>query len=115
MAATSYQSIKSMSASFKTSLSNLEYPYPFTVESTSLVVLVDIQNDLQDILAENPAKLAIIIGNEEGSPTICILGADANGDVLPAHVNGSLDGQETWPDEQKITYSEDSAYENFFV
>ncbi|HYF32644.1 MAG TPA: hypothetical protein VD993_16075 [Chitinophagaceae bacterium] len=115
MASASYQSIKSMSADFKAMLSNLEYPYPFTVEETELVVLVDLQNDLGDILAENPAKLALIMGIDENRPTICILGADSNGNILSAHTSGSLDGQQRWPDTQTIRYEDDTDYGNFFV
>ncbi|HEY0676704.1 MAG TPA: hypothetical protein VGD17_00405 [Chitinophagaceae bacterium] len=115
MAATSYSSIKDMSADFKTALSNLEYPYPFRVDTSSLVVLVDIENDLGDILAANPAKLAIIIGVDDSAPTICILGADSNGAVLAAHVNGTLDGQETWPESQIIKYDQGTEYADFFV
>ncbi len=115
MAATNYSSIKSMSASFKTMLSNQEIPYPFSVQDTSMVVLVDLENDLGDILAANPAKLAIILGTYENALTVCILGADSEGQVLPAHLNASLDGQETWPEEKQIKFSDDSSYDNFFV
>jgi hypothetical protein len=115
MAATSYQSIKSMSAAFKTALANMEYPYPFDIDDSSMVVLADLQSDLGDILAANPAKLALIIGMEENRLTVCILGADENGEVLPQHVNGNLDGQQTWPDEDTITYAENTEYDNFFV
>jgi hypothetical protein len=42
-----------------------------------MVVLVDLEDDLGDIFAENPAKLALVIGMDEDKPTICLLGADA--------------------------------------
>lgn len=115
MATASYQSIRTMSADFKTMLSNQEIPYPFDVATSEMVVLVDIQNDLGDILAENPAKLALILGVDENRLTICILGADSNGDVLSAHVNGNLAGQQRWPDTQTIMFEDDTEYDNFFV
>jgi len=115
MASTSYADIKTMSANFKTALSNMEFPFPFDVENTSMVVLVDVENDLGDILAQSPDKLALIIGLDEGSPTVCILGANSSGEVLSAHLNTSLDGQQTWPGGQKIVYTDDTAYDNFFV
>lgn len=115
MAATSYSSIRSMSASFKSMLGNLEFPFPFDVDNTSMVVLVDLETDLGDILAENPAKLALVIGMDEDKPTICVLGADSSGDVLSAHVSGTLAGQQAWPDAKNIKYTEDTDYDNFFV
>lgn len=115
MAATTYSTIRSMSAGFKAMLGNLEFPFPFDVDNTSMVVLVDLEEDLGDILAENPAKLALVIGMDEDKPTICVLGADANGDVLSAHVSGTLDGQQTWPGSQNIKYVDDTDYDNFFV
>lgn len=116
MAATSYASIRSMSADFKTMLSNLEYPFPFDINETSMVVLVDIQNDLGDILAESPDKLALIIGlDNSNGPTVCVLGANSSGEVLSAHVSGSLDGQQAWPGAQSIKYPDDTDYDNFFV
>jgi hypothetical protein len=115
MAATSYSSIRSMSASFKAMLGNLEFPFPFDVDNTSMVVLVDLANDLGDILAEEPAKLALVIGMDEDKPTICVLGADENGDLLSAHVSGTLAGQQAWPDAKNIRFVEDTDYDNFFV
>ena len=115
MAATSYQSIRSMSADLKTMLSNLESPFPFDVNSSELVVLVDLEEDLGDILAENPPKLALILGVDENRLTICILGADSSGNVLSAHTSESLSGQERWPDTQTIMYQDDTKYGEFFV
>lgn len=116
MAATSYSSIRSMSADFKTMLSNLEFPFPFDINDTSLVVLVDLENDLGDILAASPAKLALSFGiDNNNGVTVCVLGADSNGDVLSSHVNGTLNGQQAWPDAQNIRYPEDTDYDNFFV
>ena len=115
MAATSYQSIRTMSADFKTALSNLESPFPFDVNTSELVVLVDLEDDLGDILAESPSKLALILGIDENRLTICILGADSSGNILTAHTTGSLDGQQRWPDTQTIMYEDDTEYGNFFV
>lgn len=115
MAATSYQSIKTMSEDFKTSLSNLEYPYPFDRTNASMVVLVDLQNDLADILQANPAKLALIVGLHHNVPTIGILGVTSGDEVLPEHVNGTLDGQQTWPEGSVIKYDDNTNYNNFFV
>lgn len=80
-----------------------------------MIVLVDLENDLGDILAENPAKLALVIGMDEDKPTICVLGADSSGEVLAAHVGGSLDGQQAWPQAKNIRYVDDTEYDNFFV
>lgn len=111
----SYSSIKGFSSDFKDFLNTNKLGLPFDVDETSLVVLVDIQNDLGDILAANPAKLALVIGMENNRPTVCILGADSNGDVLADHVNGTLDGQERWPDADQIRFTESTAYSSFFV
>ena len=115
MSATTYNSIKSMSADFKTALSNQEIPYPFDVATSELVVLVDLEEDLGDILAENPAKLALVLGIDENRLTVCILGADSNGDVLSVHTSGSLAGQQRWPDTKTIMFEDDTEYDNFFV
>lgn len=104
-----------MSADFKTALSNNEISYPFDVATSELVVLVDLENDLGYILAENPAKLALIPGIDENRLTICILGADSSGNILSAHTTGSLDGQQRWPDTQTIMFEDDTEYGNFFV
>ncbi|HYF32643.1 MAG TPA: hypothetical protein VD993_16070 [Chitinophagaceae bacterium] len=115
MAATSYQSIKDLSFDFKDMLNNNSQSLPFDVNGTSMVVFVDVANDLGDILAANPAKLAIVIALEDNKPTVCILGANSNGTILTAHLNGSLDGQQRWPDTMKIKFSQSSAYSRFFV
>jgi len=109
----SYETIKSLSSDMKTLLNTHKLNLPFDVDETSMVVLVDVQNDLGDILAANPAKLALVIVLENDRPTICILGADSNGDVLADHVNGNLDGQERWP--EQIKFSENTKYSSFFV
>lgn len=110
-----YAAIKSLSADMKTLLASHKTTLPFDVDETSLVVMVDLQNDLADIMAASPAKLALVMVLENNRPTICILGADANGDVLADHVNGNLDGQERWPGASEIKFSEDAAYSSFFV
>ncbi|MGB8193001.1 MAG: hypothetical protein WCF67_13820 [Chitinophagaceae bacterium] len=116
MAATSYASIRSMSADFKTMLSNLEFPFPFDTEETTMVVLVDIEDDLGNIMAESPDKLALIIGlDNNNAPTVCILGANSSGEVLSAHVSGNLDGQQAWPSMQSIKFPDDTGYDSFFV
>jgi hypothetical protein len=115
MAAMSYATIKSLSADLKSFLTTHKLNLPFDVDETSMVVLVDIQNDLGDIMAANPAKLALVLALENDRPTICVLGADSNGDILADHVNGNLDGQERWPDADQIRYSENTAYSSFFV
>ena len=115
MAATSYQAIKSLSADFKDMLDNNSQSLPFNVDETLMVVLVDVADDLGGILAANPAKLAIIIALEDNKPTLCILGANSNGTILTAHLNGSLDGQERWPEENQIKFTQNTAYNSFFV
>lgn len=114
MAATSYQSIKGLSADFKSMLNTNSQSLPFDVDETSMVVLVDLANDLGDILAANPAKLAIAIVLEDDKPTICILGVNSNNTLLSGHLNGSLDGQQRWPDTSKIKFTQSSAYNSFF-
>lgn len=115
MAATTYASIRSMSAGFKSTLSNMEFPFPFDVDNTSMIILVDLEDDLGDILAANPAKLALVIGMDEDKPTICVLGADSSGDVLSSHVSGSLAGQQAWPSPKNIKFVDDTEYDAFFV
>jgi len=115
MAATSYADIKTMSADFRSMLNTHKLSLPFDVDETSLVILVDIATDLSSIMAASPDKLAVIIGLDHGKPTLCILGADSNGDLLADHANGTLDGQETWPSTQSIKFADNTKYSNFFV
>ena len=119
MAETSYQDIKNMSASFKQMLANHKSTLPFDVDNSALVVLVDVATDLQAILANDPEKLAVVLGLEEGRLTICLMGY--NGSAAPT----SLDppppppppppGQETWPDEEMIVFTNDEEYDEFFT
>lgn len=134
MAVTSFQDIKSMSASFRAML-NSGTPLPFNAANTQLVILADVATDLQTILQHNPAKLALVIGLENERLTVCLLGADAKGKPLTKNsvalggtvaleeeviVAGAdpgdeeLPGEEAWPEEQTITNSENSEYDAFF-
>ncbi|MGB8192754.1 MAG: hypothetical protein WCF67_12580, partial [Chitinophagaceae bacterium] len=82
MAITSYQDIKAMSGEFKAMLESNKASLPFDVDNSALVVLVDVEKNLNAILSRNPAKLAVAIGLENGRLTICLLGADAEGQPL---------------------------------
>jgi hypothetical protein len=132
MAITSYQDIKAMSAEFKAMLENNKTSLPFDVDNSALVVLVDVEKNLNAILSRNPAKLAVAIGLENGRLTICLLGADSEGQPLTrersvlsasdpqtkstSDPNGEPDdGQETWPEEEIITPPESTEYNQFFL
>lgn len=119
MAQTSYQDIKAMSAAFKQMLSNNKTSLPFDVDNSALIVLVDVATSLQDILANDPEKLAVIIGLENNRLTICLLGHN------PASGGPELDppppppppppGEETWPEGEMINFDDDDEYEEFFT
>ena len=120
MAQTSYQDIKDMSASFKTMLANNKSTLPFDVDNSQLVILVDVATDLQDVLSTNPEKLALIIGLEHNRLTVCLLphNPPAPGAELedpPPPPPPPPPGQETWPDEETITFTENNEYNNFFT
>jgi hypothetical protein len=114
MAETSYQDIKNMSASFKQMLANNKPTLPFDVDNSQLVILVDVATDLQAVLATNPAKLALIIGLEHNRLTVCLL--PSNGTTgLRSDPTPPPPGQETWPDEETIVFTENDEYNNFFT
>jgi hypothetical protein len=135
MAVTSFQDIKNMSAAFREMLNTNISTLPFNAGDTQMVILVDTATDLQRILQHDPAKLALIIGLEDGHLTVCLLGADANGKPMRksslkstntaasdsgVDINGGdpndeeLPGEEVWPDEEVITNSENTEYNEFF-
>lgn len=114
MALTSYEAIKAMSGDFKQLLTDHKSSLPFDVDNSSLVVLVDVATDLQAILSTNPEKLAVIIGLEHNRLTICLLGH--NGSTgLRSDPTPPPTGQETWPEEETITYEENQEYNEFFT
>lgn len=134
MAVTSFQDIKNMSGAFKAML-NASSTLPFNAGDTQLVILADVATDLQRILQHDPAKLALIIGLDHGHLTVCLLGADANGKPMKTSSikSGSttasdsgvgitssdpedeeLPGEEVWPEEEVITNSENTEYDEFF-
>lgn len=116
MAETSYQDIKSMSASFKQMLANNKSTLPFDVDNSALIVLVDVATDLQAILSNNPEKLAVILGLEDDRLTICLLGSDGTGSSFsPDPPPPPPPGQETWPDEEMIVFTDDEEYDEFFT
>lgn len=128
MAVTSFQDIKNMSGAFREMLNTNSSSLPFNAGDTQMVILVDVATDLQRILQHDPAKLALIIGLKDGHLTVCLLGADANGRPLRSSAGGAasitpmsmdpddeeLPGEEVWPDEDVITNSENTEYNNFF-
>jgi hypothetical protein len=135
MAVTSFQDIKNMSAAFRAMLNTSSSTLPFNAANTQMVILADVATDLQTILQHNPAKLALIIGLQNGHLTVCLLGADENGQPMressiksrsaTASDSGvtitssdpedeELPGEETWPDDETITNSENSEYDDFF-
>lgn len=135
MAVTSFQDIRDMSGAFKAMLNNSVSPLPFNTADTQMVIFVDVATDLQRILQHDPAKLALIIGVEQGHLTVCLLGADANRKPMRtssvksganAASDSSIDvmgtdpedeelpGEEVWPDEEVITNSENTEYNEFF-
>lgn len=116
MAVTSYQAIKAMSADFKKMLTDNKSSLPFDVDNSALVVLVDVATELQNILSNNPEKLAVIIGLEENRLTICLLGSNDTGersDPLPPPPPPP--GEETWPEDEMITFDENEEYDEFFT
>ena len=119
MAETSYQDIKRMSASFKQMLANNKSTLPFDVDSSQLVILVDVATDLQAVLSTNPKKLALVIGLEHNRLTVCLLPSNGNtGTALrsdPEPPPPPPPGQETWPDDETINFSENEEYNNFFT
>ena len=118
MAVTSYNAIKAMSADFKQMLDDNRSALPFDVENSALVVLVDVATDLNEVLASDPEKLAVIIGLENNRLTICLLGSDAKtglrADPMPPPLPPPPDGQETWPEGEMIVFDEEDEYNAFF-
>lgn len=118
MAQTSYAAIKAMSADFKEMLTNNKTALPFDVENSALVVLVDVATDLQDILSNNPEKLAVVIGLEDNRLTICLLGHNTSSgstSPMPDPPPPPPPGQETWPEEEMINFEDDEEYDEFFT
>lgn len=118
MALTSYEAIKAMSADFKELLANNKSTLPFDVDNSALVVLVDVATDLQQILENNPEKLAVIIGLEDNRLTICLLGANTSTrgtSTMPDPPPPPPPGQETWPEEEMINFDDDEEYDEFFT
>lgn len=119
MAQTSYEDIKSMSANFKQMLSTYKTSLPFDVDNSALVVLVDVANDLQNILSNNPEKLAVIIGLENNRLTICLLGHNPSSGTSPMSdpppPPPPPPGEETWPEEGMINFDDDEEYNEFFT
>lgn len=135
MAVTSFEDIKSMSGAFRAMLNTSSSSLPFSAANTQMVILADVATDLQTILQHNPAKLALIIGLANERLTVCLLGADENGKPITGSIKSSsnvasdsggdivsgdpeedeeLPGEEVWPDEQVITNSENTEYDEFF-
>lgn len=115
MAETSYQDIKIMSASFKEMLTSNRSTLPFDVDNSQLVILVDVATDLQAVLSTNPQKLALIIGLEHNRLTVCLLPSNGTAGLRSDPQPPLPPGQETWPDGDTITYTENAAYNNFFT
>ena len=118
MAQTSYAAIKAMSADFKELLANNKSTLPFDVDNSALVVLVDVATDLQDILSNNPEKLAVILGIENNRLTICLLGSgfsSSRSNPDPDPPPPPPPGQETWPEEEMINFDDDDEYNEFFT
>jgi len=118
MAETSYQDIKNMSASFKEMLASNKSTLPFDVDNSQLVILVDVATDLQAVLSTNPEKLALIIGLEHNRLTVCLLPHNSTtpgAKTDPPPPPPPPPGQETWPDDETITFSENDEYNNFFT
>ena len=117
MAETSYQDIKNMSASFKQMLASNKSSLPFDVDNSQLVILVDVATDLQAVLSTNPEKLALIIGLEHDKLTVCLLPSNGSTGLRsdPEPPPPPPPGQETWPDEETITFGENDEYNHFFT
>lgn len=103
MSQTTYADIKAYSQDFMQIVQN-NPELPFSQLEMPLVVFVD-KLQLMALLAIAP-KLAILPGVENGKLTFSILGVTEKNEVLPEHINGSLDGEETWPEEDLIIYNQ---------
>ena len=121
MAQTSYEDIKTMSANFKQMLTSHKSSLPFDVDNSALVVLVDVANELQNILSNNPEKLAVILGLENNRLTICLLGHNTTSAGTspmadpPPPPPPPPPGEETWPEEEMINFEDDEEYDEFFT
>lgn len=108
-----------MSASFKQMLASNKSTLPFDVDNSQLVILVDVATDLQAVLSTNPEKLALIIGLENGRLTVCLLPHNPTGPGAeledPPPPPPPPPGQETWPEEETIVFTDNDQYNEFFT
>jgi hypothetical protein len=114
---TSYGDIKNYSASFLSELQNCNITFPDQA-NTPLVIkasVKDLAKELGRLIKESNCKqIAFVPGiHNNGRFTVCILALDINGNVLTKHIDGLLDGEETWPDTQVIKLSQLTDYQNF--
>jgi phosphatidate phosphatase PAH1 len=97
MAADSYANIRQYAISlYELMLSRNEGISKGRPETETMIIYVDKAN-LQSLMnVPGCDKIAFVIGQEKDKATIGLLCADNQNRILPAHIDGELDGQEVW-------------------
>ena len=94
--------------SFKGQIGN---PGMVDFDNIPLIVFMEKANVERLLSVPDCKKLAAVMNVEDDHFTIALLCADDKNRILPAHVEGKLDGEETWPTMIKI--SEQDAIDDF--
>ena len=108
-----YKNIKGYAANFENALNFLQSGVTAVNPADEIFAILMEKEDVQTIINLSGCRyVSAIMGVEyqSGSPriTISLLGADAAGNILAAHKNGTKPGQEVWPN--RITLKDKSTF-----
>jgi hypothetical protein len=97
MAADSYANIRQYAISlYELMLSRNEGISKSRPETETMIVYVNKENLQRLMEVSGCEKIAFVIGQEKDKATIGLLCTDGQNRVLPAHIDGELDGEEVW-------------------
>ncbi len=97
--------IRSYSSDYVTTLNNMGSGIVTTSPGDELLIIYMEKSAVTGMLSNIPSNgyLAVLPGvhlDGNGDPelTLSLLGADSNKDILSGHIDGTIDGEEKWPE-----------------